>query len=141
MFDSARLAFGARFRVTGLVENPFPYLALGDIFLLTSREDPFPLICLEVGALRKPVVCFRGGGGAPELLSNGRGFTVPYLSTGDMARVVLDLMSDFERGRQAGQRLADHVSRHHDVSVTGEQVLRLIQDLLHQPRAGTKSEP
>ncbi len=47
-------------------KNPFPFLARADIFFLPSREDPFPLVVLEAMALKKPVVAFKGSGGAEE---------------------------------------------------------------------------
>ncbi len=48
------------------VPNPFPFLARADIFFMSSREDPFPLVVLEAMALQKPVVAFTKAGGAVE---------------------------------------------------------------------------
>ncbi len=44
------------------------YFAAADVFLLTSREDPFPSVVLEALACGLPVVAFDGSGGHCEIL-------------------------------------------------------------------------
>jgi len=61
----------------GFVENPKEILLLSDIFLLPSREDPFPLVCLEAAECCLPIVCFEGSGGMPDFVKNDCGFVVP----------------------------------------------------------------
>jgi glycosyltransferase involved in cell wall biosynthesis len=50
--------------------NPFPYLRAADIFVLPSREDPFPLVVLESMALGKPTVIFNDAGGIQEAVKD-----------------------------------------------------------------------
>jgi glycosyltransferase involved in cell wall biosynthesis len=50
--------------VTGLTDNPYAYLDLCDLFVLTSREDPNPLVVAEAIALGKKVVGFADTGGS-----------------------------------------------------------------------------
>jgi len=37
------------------------------LFLMTSREDPFPLVNLEAGLYESPILCFGGTGGSEEI--------------------------------------------------------------------------
>ena len=60
-----------KIRCTGSVSNPADYLAAADVFILTSREDPYPLICLEAAAVAKPIVCFAGAGGMRRVCRGG----------------------------------------------------------------------
>ncbi len=69
----------------GEVSNPHDYLENCDVFLLTSREDPFPLVCIEVAMLNKPIICFDKATGIAEIIKNGGGFVVPYLEVEKMA--------------------------------------------------------
>ena len=46
----------------GHKSNTNAYFAASDVFLLTSREDPFPLVIMEAARCGKPIVCFRDGG-------------------------------------------------------------------------------
>ena len=47
-----------------------------DLFLLTARADPFPCVIHEAMACGLPVIAFRDGGGAPELIGTDAGTTV-----------------------------------------------------------------
>lgn len=50
--------------------NPFPYLKAADIFVLPSREDPFPLVVLEAMSLGKPTIVFNDAGGIGEAVKD-----------------------------------------------------------------------
>lgn len=83
-------------RFVGEVENPTDYYNNFDVFVMTSREDPFPLVCIEVGMLGKPIICFEGATGTEEVLKKGGGFVVPYLSVEDMAEKVVEYYNNLE---------------------------------------------
>lgn len=66
----------ANFFVTGLVENPYAYLRRLDAFVLTSREDPNPLVVAEALVLGKKVLAFSETGASTEMLARfGYAFT------------------------------------------------------------------
>jgi glycosyltransferase involved in cell wall biosynthesis len=113
----------------GVKPDPLPWFALADVFVLTSREDPFPLVCLEQAAMGHPVVTYRNGG-IPELLDAAgpeaaRGI-VDHLDVGAMADRVIDLLGSVELRTTAGEQLKAEVLRNHDVSVAAP---RLFDDL------------
>jgi glycosyltransferase involved in cell wall biosynthesis len=62
----------------GVRENVFDYLQAGDVFYLPSREDPFPLVCLEAAQCGIPVICFEDAGGMPGFVENDAGFVIPF---------------------------------------------------------------
>lgn len=72
----------------GEVLNPHDFLKNCDVFLLPSREDPFPLVCIEVGMLGKPIICFERATGISEIVVTGGGFVIPYLDIDTMAEKV-----------------------------------------------------
>ncbi|WP_271425217.1 glycosyltransferase [Aequorivita sinensis] len=74
----------------GEVSNPKTYFNDFDIFLMTSREDPFPLVCIEVGLLGKPIISFEQATGTNEVILKGGGFVVPYLDIEAMANRVME---------------------------------------------------
>ncbi len=60
--------------------NQVPYFFKAiDLFVLTSREDPYPLVVLEAADAAVPIICFEDAGGAPEFVAQDAGSTVPYL--------------------------------------------------------------
>jgi glycosyltransferase involved in cell wall biosynthesis/ubiquinone/menaquinone biosynthesis C-methylase UbiE len=62
----------------GVKENFFEYINAADVFYLPSREDPFPLVCLEAAQFQIPVICFKDAGGMVDFIENDAGFVVPY---------------------------------------------------------------
>jgi glycosyltransferase involved in cell wall biosynthesis len=79
------------------VSNPLDYLSVFDIFALTSREDPYPLVVLEAALLQKPMVCFEKAGGAQDLIETDAGLIVPYLSLEAMSKAILTIKENPER--------------------------------------------
>lgn len=72
----------------GEQSNPHKILKNCDVYLLPSREDPFPLVCIEAAILAKPIICFEKATGIAEIVKSGGGFVVPYLDTERMAEKV-----------------------------------------------------
>jgi glycosyltransferase involved in cell wall biosynthesis len=83
------------------------YYAAMDIFALTSREDPFPLVMLEAGACGVPVVCFDQTGGGPEFVGHDAGLVAPYL---DLSTFV-DNLENLLRDGELRKRLGDAASK------------------------------
>jgi len=80
----------------GATNVPHSYFRNFDVFLLTSREDPFPLVCIEAGMLGKPVICFNQGNGTAEVLATGGGKLIPYLDAEAMAYAILNYYNNPE---------------------------------------------
>jgi glycosyltransferase involved in cell wall biosynthesis len=125
--DVEHLGLSADVHVTGSTDEPLAYLAAADVFVLTSREEPCGIMSLEAAVLERPVVCFDGAGGIPELLAGERGFTVPYADSDAMADVVARLWAEPTRAAVAGRRAADYVTAHHDIDVIAPQICELIE--------------
>src|SRR5262249_38488622 len=102
--DAETAGMTGRIRFIGPCDDPSAYFQAADVFLLTSREDPFPCVNLEAIASGLPVVAFEGAGGAPEVLENA-GVVVPYLDVDAMAEAVVRLL-DNDPARQAAGRAA-----------------------------------
>ena len=56
-----------------------PYFEAMDVFFLSSREDPFPLVMLEAAFQGKPIVGFKGSGGVNDFLKELPDLLVGYL--------------------------------------------------------------
>ncbi|NBW02854.1 MAG: glycosyltransferase [Cytophagia bacterium] len=56
-----------------------PYFEAMDLFFLSSREDPFPLVMLEAAFHGKPIVGFKGSGGISDFLQGFPDMLVGYL--------------------------------------------------------------
>jgi len=116
-----------RVRLIGTVLKTSDYFAASDVFVLTSREDPYPLVCLEAAALEKPIVCFASGGGMPEFVESDCGFIVPYLDIAAMADRVTFLLNSPERRLGMGAAARRKVEHSHDIGVIGPRIMEIIE--------------
>jgi glycosyltransferase involved in cell wall biosynthesis len=107
-------------------ERPLDYLQAMDLLLLTSREDPYPLVCLEAASCGVPIVCFRNAGGMPEFVEDDAGIVVEYADVEAMAAACLDLVQDIPRRVGYGQRAAEKVRERHSITVAGPQILEVM---------------
>ena len=117
-------------------KDPFPYFATADIFAMVSREDSFPLVCLEAAALGKPILCFDQAGGITEFVEEDAGFVVPYLDVSAMAKRCVELIKSPELRDQMGRRAFGKVSQRHDLEVAAPKLLEIISQAI---RAGKKT--
>ena len=98
-----------RLRILGPVEDMRPLYAAADIFLLTSREDPFPSVILEAMAHAVPVVAFEGGGGYSDLIDVDG--LVPYLDVEAMSAAICRLLDNPALRRTNGEAAKSCVAR------------------------------
>lgn len=92
--DLRKLGLQESVHFLGEVAQPQANYNAFDVFLMTSREDPFPLVCIELGQLGKPIIGFEQAIGTNEILEKGGGFIVPYLDIEAMAEKVMLYYND-----------------------------------------------
>ncbi len=108
------------------------YMSRFNVFVLCSREDPYPLVVFEAGLSGVPVVCFADAGGSPELVETDGGFVVPYLDLDAMSNRVLDLLSQPELRKKMGQRLGQKILERHPAQQSVETLVTLFAKLTRQ---------
>ncbi|HWB63000.1 MAG TPA: glycosyltransferase [Chitinophagales bacterium] len=126
-FDIEKAGLPNRILFTGYKPNPYPYFAMWDLFLLTSREDPYPLVCLENMYLQKPVVCFAGSGGGEPLVGNYQcGVAVPYMDIEEATKAISVYCLNVK-----GATIVDinRLKTEHDINMAGVQILQAINKL------------
>lgn len=97
LHDIERCGLGGKVRFVGKRADPSAWFAGADIFALTSREDPFPMVNLEALRAGLAVAAFEGGGGAPEALGPDRAVLSPYAEAGAMGDAIAALARDRDR--------------------------------------------
>jgi glycosyltransferase involved in cell wall biosynthesis len=86
-----------------------------NLLLLTSREDPYPLVVLEAAAAAVPTICFENSGGAIEFVQGSKGgTTVPYLHVQAMATEVINFYQNRQAQETAGQNAKNYLERTHE---------------------------
>jgi glycosyltransferase involved in cell wall biosynthesis len=128
MATAAGLAGDVRF--VGEQGDPLDWMRAFDLFVLPSREDAFPLVCLEAASLGVPVVCFDTGGIADFVAPPDEavaGAVVAYPDVTAMGRACADLLLDDGARRAAGRVAATRVAARHSVEVGARALLEELQ--------------
>jgi len=132
-YDIFRADLADIVRFVGEKDNPYDYYAASDIFAMVSREDPFPLVCLEAAALGKPILCFDNAGGMKEFVEQDAGIIIPYLDIAAMARGCAQLIKSSELREKMGSRARDKVKKRHDIELAAPNLLKIINETLKTP--------
>lgn len=135
-----------RFHLLGEVDRPAEAQAMMDVFALTSREDPFPLVMLEVANLGIPVVSFANGGVVEFAASGGSepiAEVVPYLDVAAMVEVLARLADHPDERRALGARAKARVQSHHLTEVAAPRLLDTLAAIEPRlaPRAAARRAP
>jgi len=138
--DARVAGIANRMRWVGEVTNPLDYFAACDAFVMVSREDPFPLVCLEAALLGKPIVCFADAGGIPELVEADAGYAVRYLDLAAMTERLLQLSRDDGLRMALGARAAEKVREKYSLEVAAPRLLAIMNRLIHQSSALSSSQ-
>lgn len=129
LFDLSKAGLDKHVQFLGYKKNIHEYISAGDIFALTSREDPYPLVCLEAASLSKPIICFANSGGMPEFVESDCGFVVPYLRIDLFAAAIKKLCNNEEMRLKFGYNAARKVRANHTVDNGASAILKLLVQL------------
>lgn len=130
MHDIGRLGLEERLLLHPGVASAVPVIGRLMAVSLLSREDPYPVVCLEGAALGIPTVCFQQAGGIAEFVSGGCGMAVPYLDLEAFADALYGLALDPERRWGMGRAASERVFRESSIDVAGGAIAAVINELV-----------
>ena len=113
--DAARAGLADRIHFLGSVDDTEEAFRGSDMYLLTSREDPFPCVVHEAMACGLPVACFDHSGGTPSMLADGGGAVVPFGDVNAMADAVIEWTRDADLRRRTGDTARSVVTERYDM--------------------------
>lgn len=88
-------------KISGFVNNPYPYMAEGDIFACSSLSEGMSNSILEAMALRLPIVSTDHQFGAREMIEHEvNGLLVPVRDSKAMADAIRNLVGDDKLGER-----------------------------------------
>lgn len=119
-------------KLAGEVADPSPHFATANLFILPSRDDPFPLVALEAASYGIPVVCFDAlAEGVGTWISNGAGEVVPAFDISAMADAAIRLLADpaWHRSASAAAREA---AKSFDIDKIGGRIGGIINQVAEE---------
>jgi glycosyltransferase involved in cell wall biosynthesis len=115
----------------GLKSKPQQYFFAGDVFFLSSREDPFPLAALEAAASKLPVICFENAGGIPALIGNDAGSVVFPFDIQAVTDALMFFKENPDQLRIKGELAKEKVIGNHIDDIAIPQILNFCLKIAH----------
>lgn len=104
-------------------------LAAADIFFMSSREDPFPLVCLESAHFAIPIVYFRDATGISEFTRDDAGIGVSFGDTTEAGAVLEALALDHGKRERMGRIGRHRVMSGFTTEIVGLRIAQHIKDV------------
>lgn len=99
-----------------------------DVFLVSSREDPFPLVVLEAALCGKPILGFKNTGGVDEFIDESCGFKVDYLNVSEMSERILTLNA--QNIKTLGEKSRDKVLTKYNFEISIKKIESIFKELV-----------
>jgi glycosyltransferase involved in cell wall biosynthesis len=114
-----------------LFTGPLPHnlnnFSFFNLFFLSSREDPYPLVVLEAAIMKVPSICFSDSGGIVEFIEKDAGWIIEDFSVKEASTQILSLAQNKEQILQVGNAAFEKVIKLH---CTPEVIVREFKEML-----------
>ncbi len=117
-----------------------PYFSGSDVFLMSSRVDPFPCVIHEAMASALPIIAFENAGGAPEAIDNGAGFVIPFADYEQSSGIIQLLACQPEVANGMRERSLERVHTRYRFEDYAEKLIDLCESVIDQ-RIRKQAEP
>lgn len=122
--DAERAGMADRIHFVGAVDDTEEAFRGSDVYLLTSREDPFPCVVHEAMACGLPVACFDNSGGTPSMIEDGGGSVIPFGDVQALADVVIQWTTNEGLRKETGRIGRDIVAERYSMARYVEWLLQ-----------------
>ena len=109
----------------GNVTNMHDYYFNASLFLLLSKEDTFPLSCIEAASYGVPILAFEKSGGIVEFIKKGAGKCVPFMDISEMVNQILLFESDQDYYNDKANT-AKKLSDEYNISILAPKVINVL---------------
>jgi glycosyltransferase involved in cell wall biosynthesis len=127
--DVDRMGIQAAIHFPGSQPNPQDYFDAFDLFVMASREDPFPLVCIENAMHGNPIICFQNAVGSTEFIDETCGSVVPYMDVEAMSREIKKWLADEPTRSQAGEVIKRR-SRQYTTAKIAPMIMNLMKETI-----------
>ncbi|MGL4631673.1 MAG: glycosyltransferase family 4 protein [Leadbetterella sp.] len=126
IFDFKKLGI-ENYKILSPTDRAVEILNACDIFLLSSREDPFPLVTIEASLCKIPTVGFKNTGGIDEFENENAAMAVDFLDTNEISNKLSFLSENPDEKNRLGKKAFDLVQEKFNFEIS----FKKIQDILY----------
>ncbi|MDS1309459.1 glycosyltransferase [Marinobacter xiaoshiensis] len=109
--------------------NANKLLAAADVFFMSSREDPFPLVVLESAQHGVPTVCFEPATGITAFIEQDAGIAVPEISPQLAAKALQELLEHPHYRQELGNNARAKLFANYTTDQQNLKIYRTIQEV------------
>ncbi len=122
--------------ITWIEPTPFAkeIINASDVFFLSSREDPFPLVMLEAALMQKPLISFKNTGGGSDFIENEFGFLVDMDRPEEIIGAFLQLQNDPILTQKMGKAARQKLLQNYGFKKSIDEIELLIYETLNVSR-------
>lgn len=131
-YDCIKSGFENNIHFIEHIANANSYFNEFEIFLMLSREDPFPLVNLEAAIWNVPIVCFEKAGGTEELIEDNCGIKVPYGDLNMFSDAIIKLIENNEQRKEIGNNIRKKVLKEYDINRVGEKIVEVVLKVIEK---------
>jgi glycosyltransferase involved in cell wall biosynthesis len=111
------------------VSNPLDYMDIFDVFFVSSREDPYPLVVLEAAILGKPIICFDKAGGAKDFVESDCGAILDYLDNDAVVQTILEFKENVALRTQMCKNAQKKVKKRHNQNLAFQTFVEILDSI------------
>lgn len=130
VFDCLKSNFHNNIHFIEHIPEANTYFNEFEIFMMLSREDPFPIVNLEAAIWKVPIICFENTGGTEELVSENCGIKVPYGNLNMFSEAIISVLENGQFKNEIGMNVKEKVLREYDINVVGEKIMKVIYKVI-----------
>lgn len=128
LYDLEKMGIQEHVHVIAPTMENMDYMSCFDIFFLSSREDPHPLVMIEASLNKIPVVCFDKSGGAPEYVEQDERVIIPYGDIVAAKNKLISLIEEQTLREEIGQKMYEK-ALNYDAAIIAPQILQIIEEI------------
>lgn len=114
-----------KFYITGWVDNPYKYLNIFNIALLTSKWEGFGLVIPEYMAAQKPIVASNIGGIANIIEDGNNGFLIDNLNVNEFVEKIIKIIESDKVKRKLVKNAYQTIIKKYDFKRVVDQHVKL----------------
>lgn len=111
------------------INNPLDFMDAFDVFFVSSREDPYPLVVLEAAMLAKPIICFNKAGGAKDFVEKDCGFVVDYLDVDSVVKRIIELKENPALRKEFGDSARKKALERHNQEIAFQTFIEILNTI------------
>lgn len=101
-----------------------------DVFYLSSKEDPYPMVMVEATSFGMPILCYENAGGTQEFIDDKVGHVIPFADISATTTTILEYYKDRDKVMMHADYIRKKSEKAHDVNNNARYIVKVIDQII-----------